>query len=452
MNSFVKQMTRQTIRQIIQMNLHLVAFSGILALCIAAPARGQNTDKLTLRQAVTLALQNSRDVKLAQMQYNVALGETGVDRSAFRPNLYTGSGIAYSHGFPSLPGGQPPALFRMDYTQTIFNPLLKGEQHAAEDRAKNQKLELDRTRDDVIVRTATAYLELGKVRHSLELMRSEQASGEKILGVIRERVAANQELPIEVTRSQLAIARVQERIVKLEDREATLEAQIRDLTGVPDGQSIEVEAEDSSFAAELATVQSESEIMNLAIQNDRTIAEAENERSAREHILRGVHLSHWPSIDLVGDYSLLSKFNNYEQFYNAYERNNINVGLQITVPLFAARTSAEVSLAKSELSAAELTLGNKRQEVRFDVQQKARTVRELDASRDVARLDLQLAQETLQLEQAKFDQNRATLQEIEQARLDESDKWVAFLDADFARQQAQLTLLQATGQLARVFP
>jgi hypothetical protein len=28
---------------------------------------------------------------------------------------------------------------------------------------------------------------------------------------------------------------------------------------------------------------------------------------------------------------------------------------------------------------------------------------------------------------------------------------VAFLDADFARQQAQLSLLQATGQLAKVF-
>jgi len=44
-----------------------------------------------------------------------------------------------------------------------------------------------------------------------------------------------------------------------------------------------------------------------------------------------------------------------------------------------------------------------------------------------------------------------TLRDLEQVRLDESDKWVAFLDADFARQQGQLTLLQATGQLATVF-
>ena len=75
-----------------------------------------------------------------------------------------------------------------------------------------------------MVRTATAYLELAKVRHSLDLMRSEEASGEKILQVVRERVAANQELPIEGTRSQLALARIQERIVKLEDRDETLDA------------------------------------------------------------------------------------------------------------------------------------------------------------------------------------------------------------------------------------
>jgi outer membrane protein TolC len=437
-----------------RIRLHSPAFAGILALCsllAAVPVRAQDMDKLTLHQAVTLALQNSRDVKLAQVQYNVALGEVGVDRAAFRPNLYTGAGLAYTYGFPSLPGGEAPSLFQLNYTQSLFDPALKGQQHAAEERAKNQQLELDRTRDDVIVRTASAYLELGKVRHSLELMRGEQASGAKILEAIRERVAVNQELPIEVTRTQLMLARVSERIVKLEDREAALDAQIRDLTGIPDSQSLEVEPADASFSAELATVQSEGEIENLAIQNDRSVAEAENERAARQQLLHGARWSYFPTVNAVGQYSILSKFNNYDEFYAHFERNNLNIGVQVSIPIFAAKNSANVALAKSQLSEAELLLGNKRQQVRVDVQEKARNVRELDASREVARLDLQLAQETLQLEQAKFDQGRVTLQDIEQMRLDENDRWVAFLDADFARQQAQLTLLQATGQLSKVF-
>ena len=412
------------------------------------PLRGQEAGKLTLQQAVRLAVQNSRDLKLARVQYNVALGEAGTYRAPFLPNLYTGSGAAYTYGFPALPGGQAPAVFQMEYTQTVFNPLLKGQQRAAEERAKNQKLELDRSRDDVIVRTATAYLELAEVRHSLELLRNEQASVEKILAVTRERVGSNQELPIEVTRGELMAARIEERVISLEGRDDVLTGQLLDLTGLPDNEALEVETEEPSLVNDMQ----EAAMINLAVENDRGIQEAENERAAHQRLLEGARMSYWPTIDFVGQYSILSKFNNYDQFYKTFQRNNLNLGLQVTIPLFAEKTRSDVALARSELSAAELLLSNKRQEVRIEVQQKAHNVRELDARREVARLDLKLAQETLQLTQAKFGEGRATLRDLEQAHLDESEKWVGYLDADFARQRGQLTLLQATGQLSKVFP
>src|ERR1700722_8744881 len=183
------------------------------------PVAAQDAGSLTLRQSVTLALQNSRDLKLARMQYTVALNEAGVDRASFRPNLYTGAGYTYTYGFPALPGGGPPSLFQLDYNQSLFNPALKGQQKAAEDRAKNQMLEIDRVQDDVTVRTATAYLELAKVRHSIDLIRAEQDSAQKILEVTRERVSANQELSIEITRGELAMARIREKLIKLSDRD-----------------------------------------------------------------------------------------------------------------------------------------------------------------------------------------------------------------------------------------
>jgi outer membrane protein TolC len=76
-----------------------------------APAEPVDNGKLTMRHAVTLALQNSRDLALARVQYTVALNQTSLDRAAFLPNVYTGSGAAYTSGFPSL-GGSPPAVFR----------------------------------------------------------------------------------------------------------------------------------------------------------------------------------------------------------------------------------------------------------------------------------------------------------------------------------------------------
>ena len=101
------------------------------------------------------------------------------------------------------------------------------------------------------MRTASAYLELAKVRHSLELLRGEQASSDKIFAVTQERVQANQELAIEVTRSQLTAARIQEKIIKLEGRDEALTQQIRNITGLPDGEAIEVQPEDPGFETDM---------------------------------------------------------------------------------------------------------------------------------------------------------------------------------------------------------
>ena len=206
-----------------------------------------------MREAVTLALQNSRDLTLAHVQYTVALNEAGVDRAAFRPNLYTGSGAAYTYGFRRI-GGQAAGGLPAELQPSAFQS--RAERRSSKPRKitpRIMKLEMDRMRDDVIVRTASAYLELAEVRHSLDLLRKEQASAEKILGVTRERVAANQELAIEVTRSELTRgARRRNASSSSKAATNTLTQQLRNLTGVADTQSIEVDTEEPSFATDHA--------------------------------------------------------------------------------------------------------------------------------------------------------------------------------------------------------
>ncbi len=98
--------------------------AGIFLLLAAAAAGAQEAEKLTLKRAVTLALQNSHELALARVQYTVAQRQAGVDRAEFRPNLYTGSGAAYSNGFPQTPGGAAPSVFSLSYTQALFTAAL----------------------------------------------------------------------------------------------------------------------------------------------------------------------------------------------------------------------------------------------------------------------------------------------------------------------------------------
>ena len=63
------------------------------------------------------------------------------------------------------------------------------------------------------------------------------------------------------------------------------------------------------------------------------------------------------------------------------------------MPIFSARTKANVGLAEVNLDAAKATLSNKKADLSAEVRQRTRGVREKDAAKEVARLELQLAQQ-----------------------------------------------------------
>jgi len=63
---------------------------------------------------------------------------------------------------------------------------------------------------------------------------------------------------------------------------------------------------------------------------------------------------------------------------------------------------------------------------------------------------LQLSQQDLAVLQSQFDEGKTNLRDVEKARLDESEKWMGYLEANFQRQQAQLELLRTAGQLDKV--
>jgi outer membrane protein TolC len=86
-----------------------------------------------------------------------------------------------------------------------------------------------------------------------------------------------------------------------------------------------------------------------------------------------------------------------------------------------------------------------------DVRQETRRVRERDAAKEVARLELQLAQQNVAVFQSQFAEGKLNLREVEKARLEENEKWMAYLDANFQKQQAQLELLKTAGQLDKVW-
>jgi outer membrane protein TolC len=440
----VKQLARRSI-----LCIPILAIFSQLAVAqdSASQADLHSPVALTLKHVIDLALLNSKDIKIAQLQASLADHSAAITRSQFMPNVSAGSGAGYTYGIPETPGGTAPSLFDVAYTENIFNERLRGEGRELTEQAKSQKILLADTRNTVIVRAAAAYLELGMVRHSLELLRKEQDSAEKILGVTEEREKENLELPVEITKDQLTKARLVQRILQLEGRQDELEVFLRSQTGLGENQPIEVSPEELPGVAE----QEGANLVATTLRNNTSLLADESNVRAKEFKLEAEKRSKYPTLQFVAMYSLLSRINNYDVYFKNYQPNNFNAGVQIQLPIFNAQNKASIALAQVNLDVAKASFENKKIEVSSDVRRKTRSLKEKDAAKEVGRLELQLAQQNLAVLQNQFAEGKLDLRQVERARLEENEKWMAYLQSNFQRQQAELDLLKTAGQLDKVF-
>ena len=415
-----------------------------------APVSSSTPVVLTLKHAVELSLSNSKDIQLAKLQVQASQDTAQLTRAEFLPNLYGGSGAGFTYGLPETPGGRPPALFSVTYTEQVLNGPLRGLAKEQQEQVRAQRAVLEDTRNAVMVRVASGYLELVKVRHSLELLRKEKESADKIVDVTKEREGEGYELPVEVTKSQLTLAQVHQRILQLEGRQDELEVYLRNQLGLAADQPMDVTPEELPGAAE----QEGANLIAMAAQSNTRLMAAESDVKGKELRLKGEKQGYWPTLQLVTIYDVLAKSNFNNSFLVINERNfrynNLNAGVNINVPIYSAKTRANVALAQVNLEAAKINLSNTKSQVSAEVRQKSRKVQQADATKEVARLELQLSQQNLAVLQSQFGEGKVNVRDVEKGRLDENEKWMSYLDANFQRQQAQLDLLKTAGQLDKV--
>jgi outer membrane protein TolC len=443
---------RKTINCSLRFAVSLLLFGAASTLSGQAPTPKPASEPappitLTLKRAIEMALGNSKDIQVAKIQARLAERSVMISRAEFLPNLYMGSGLGYTYGIPETPGGRAPSVFNVTYTEQVLNEPLRGQGKELQEQVRAHAIVMRDIQNSVIARTAMAYLELAKVRHSLDLLGREAESAARILEVTKQRQSEGFELPTEVTKAQLTKARIEQRTIQLEGRQDELEVFLRSQLGLEENRQIEVSPEDLPGEAE----QEGANLVAIAMQDSTALQLAQSDVRAKEFRLAGEKRGYWPTLQLVSIYSVLGKFNNYAEFFNHFQRNNYNLGIDMRIPIFSARTKADIGLAKVNLDAAQASLSSKRSEVSADIRQRTRRVRETDATKEVARLELQLAQEEVSVLQSQLEEGKANLRDVEKARLEENDRWLAFLDANFGRQQAQLELLKAAGQLDKVW-
>jgi outer membrane protein TolC len=329
--------------------------------------------------------------------------------------------------------------------QSIYNKPRSYEVAAARENLRGAGLDVAVKRDDVVHRTALLYIDAEKIGRALVLARQQLASYERVADTVRTRVAEGRELAVEQRRAELRIAQAKQRIAQLETDGDHLQATLSVVLGFGAEDRVQPVQRESIVEAP----SSEKEILDSALANSKELKRIESAMQARGLEVRSAKAARLPQIDLLAQYALFSRFNNYEDFFNRFERHNGQIGVSVALPILpGAGAGARAAQADIEITRLRTQMNAVRDRIALDTHKAFSDIRHAEMSREVARLDLDVAREQLSVLLAQFEEGRALLRQVEEARAAEAEKWIAFYDAQHALERARIELLKQTGTLS----
>lgn len=418
----------------------------ILILAILAVQAIAEHRVLTLKQAVGLALEQNPDLMMARLDEQRAQLEVRAIQEPLIPKLVAGSGLAYTYGMPMSVEGSAPSVVQVRAIRSLWDPARGFLVAKAREDARGAGVETTIVREDVALQTAILFLDLERAQRAAGIARRQVEHLQLVEAAVRLRVEEGRQLPIDGKRAAVNLMQARRRVSALE---TNLEAHSLALC-----QSLGLDQKSGVRAAlenrEPATLPSgEEEAVAGALSANREIKKLDSAVAAKNLEARAQRATRWPRVDLIAQYGLLARYNNYDDYFNKFQRHNYQLGASFQIPVFGDHVgSTRAAQAGIEAKRLGVQARQARARVESDTRGAWHRLKDAEAGRDLARLDLDLSREQVTVLLAQMEEERATLQQVEQARFEEQEKWLGLYEATAQLERARLKLLRQTEMLA----
>jgi outer membrane protein TolC len=410
----------------------------LIVLGLGSAAQGQN---ITLRKAVELALTHGAPV--AHVDEDKAQAGYREARSAYLPRVIFGSGIGGSYGFPLSLENAAPSLFNITSQQILYSPAQKAFVKAARTDLQAAQWQGKDQRDALVQDTILTYVELNKWNQEIELLNTELANNLKVENIEQERVKAGVDRPMDQNHARLATARVRMRMAEARGSADVLRTHLSQLTGL----AAEELGTDPNSIPGLPEIKQEENLSAKALQSSPEVKAADQQAIAKRFAAEGEYKALLPSVDLAGQYALLSNFNNYDVYIRNFQTHNATGGIVIRLPFLDSTQRARAAQAKADAIRSGRDAEQARQKVSLETLRLQRGVQELSAAVDVAQLEYEMAQSELEAVEIRLKAETGTLRDEQDARSKVEQTYDALIDANFALDKARVQLLRSTGEL-----
>lgn len=418
----------------------LTLFSILFSLSAAA-----ETHTLTLKQAIELALKQNPDVLISRYDEMKAQQAIREAKDPFYPKVIVGSGLAYTSGFPMSIEGSAPSIVRADAVQTLFNREKSWLVAKTKEQARGASIDTQSKREDVALNTANTWLEAARAHRMREVAQQQLQNLEKMAETTKLRVEEGRELGLEAKKIAARVAQARYQASTLAMDTDYQENLLAVLLGFPQSDRAQPANEERG---NFATPASEEEAIAAAVSNNKMLKSLESKIQAAGLEVKANQAARLPRMDLVAQYGLFARFNNYEDWFRKFQRNNGQLGVSFQVPLLAgSAASARKQQAETEAARLRIEMAHTRNKVSLDTRRMFQDIKMAESFREVTRLDFDAAREQVSVLMAQLEEGRTGIRQLEEARFAENQKWSAYLDAQHRLEKLRLALLKETGEL-----
>lgn len=399
---------------------------------------------LTLQQALDVAARQNPDVALARLDEQRNQEGIKIARDPFRPHVYAGSGLAYTYGYPNSIEGNAPSIFQVRTDETLYNRQKSYQVAAAREVARGSHFAVESKLDDVAYQAADLFLTANQLEHESDNISTQIPSLQKVVESTSAAVSEGSELPLELKRAQVNLAISQERLGSDNLDKDYYEMMLAIALGYP--ATDRVKPVESNVLA-TAVPPSESEAADMALRENRELRLMQSNVLAKQLDLRSYKAAHLPEIDLVAQYALFARYN-YVNYFQKFQRNNFQLGASVTIPLLIGSASKGLEQqAYTDVQKLRIQTDQLRNRIMADMRRSYEQWKKAENMRRLSRMQLDLAREELTVLLSQNAEGRVPMSQVEQARVDESNRWMALFDAETQVTRAKLTILRQAGTL-----
>src|SRR6185437_4077319 len=418
----------------------------ILSVFVLALAARAENHVLTLKQAVDRALGQNPEALMARLAPFKAAAAIRVAKDPFVPRLAVGSGLAYNNGFPLSIEGSAPAAFEARANAYIFNRPQTYAIAQAKENARGAGFAAGEKTDEIAFRVASLYIDADRAGRLATMAQQQAESLQRVLETVHARVLDGRELPISEQEANVNLLRARQRLSTLEgDRDLTQ----HDLASTLGFSPIDTVQPAEQERAPTEIPSSEQDAMKAALDSNKELKRLESNYQAKVLEIKGDKAQRLPRADLVAQYALLTHYSHYDEYFRAFKRNNGELGASFSVPLFTGPgLKATINQAEADQQHVRAEIDAARNKIMLDLHQAYRNIENSEGARKLAQAELDLARSQVSVLLAQMNEGRASLRQLEEARFNEDEKWIALYDAQFNAERARLNVLRQTGQLA----